>query len=127
MQIVFVYHFLRYIWQFNLCVLWPFQWSHELKIGEICACKLGSLHRYDAVQKYFDEQQVGCWGTNIVRIVDEVPCHCGSGSIWILLLGSDIANKLDVSHIFQSVRRNLPFVDETNCVSAFYSASNALS
>ena len=25
------------------------------------------------------------------------------------------------------VCRNLPFVDETNCVSAFYSASNALS
>jgi hypothetical protein len=35
--------------------------------------------------------------------------------------------RTDVSDIFQSVRRNLPFVNETNCVSAFYSASNSLS
>ncbi len=90
-------------------------------------CKLGSSRQYDAVQKYVDEQQVGCRDTNIFRIVDEIPSHCGSGSIWIFLLGLDIANELDVSDIFQSVCQNLPFVNETNCVSAFYSASNSLS
>jgi hypothetical protein len=77
-----------------LCVLGPFQWSHEVKVGEICASKLGSSRRYDTVQKYFDEQQVGCWGTYIFWIVDEVPSHCGSGSMWILLLSLDVAYKL---------------------------------
>ena len=100
MQIKFLYHILRNIWQSHLWVFGPFQWSHEVKIGEICVGKLGSLHQYDSVQEVFDEKQVGCWGTYIFRIVDEVASHCGLDSIWILLLSADVADKFDISHIF---------------------------
>jgi len=81
----------------------------------------------NTVQQYFDQQEVSSGCTNVVREVDQVASHNGSGMIWFILLRADLALNADVSNVFSSIWRNFPLVYEKYCVCAFDSISNSLS
>jgi hypothetical protein len=61
--------------------------------------------RNDDVKENFDEQEIGCWSAYVIGVVNEVPsecCLCSVGFV-LFLLGLDLADKLDVRDVLQSV------------------------
>jgi hypothetical protein len=66
-------------------VLVPQHWRHEVEIFEVYSHEFCIQCGYDAVEEYFDGDDVGSWGTTVVRIIDKIAAHGDSCAIRVLL------------------------------------------
>ena len=79
MELIFLNDFLQDVAEFDLCEFGSFEWCHEVEIGKVDAHKMRVQCGNYTVEEYFDKEERGRVGANVVGIVDEVPAH---GCTW---------------------------------------------
>ena len=99
-------YLIGYVGKFHFDVIWPFEWCHEVEVGDVHCHKLGSFGRDDAVEEHLGNEHVSRWGGYFARIVDAFAAHCESRVVGIVFFWSDCTDKLAVGDISPSVLWN---------------------
>ena len=67
------------------------------------------------------------WSSYFAGVVDAIPSHCGSSSMFFRFLGADGAYESSVCDIFHSYFRDIILVDKFDGVSALDAATGSIS
>ena len=122
-EFVFLYDFLQDVAELYLGKFRLFEGCHEVEVGKVNTHETRTWCGNHAVEEYFDEDERGRVGANIVRIVDEVASHGCASADGLLLFISHRADEFDVDDIFEAITGDFGFGDKFNGVGAFYAST----
>ena len=91
--------FVNFVWNdvdWNANVLLCWQAVVEIKVFDVKGdCSLVWIGD-GFVDEEFDCHEIGCFGSNITHVVDEISANCHSHSVWICFLFSKSGDDTDI-------------------------------
>ena len=118
LEVVFFIEIMWYVAQFHADILWSIQRGLEVEVFDVNVDKLGAFAGKDDVEEELDEVNRSCFGANVDKVGDFLPCYGDASAVRVRFLGEKRANNIGESDAFATVQWNVFVLEDVKCFGA---------
>ena len=115
-EVIFIDEFLWDVGYFDSHILRTVHWCHEIKVGDVEACKFRISTGQDTVDNQLDEIEPSSWGAHVAGVADAVASNRDASAVWVLLLLSHFTDHFGIYDFTSTVEWDVLVINDVKRV-----------